>query len=727
MFTNKTAKNFLIDSSLLILLVMLIVGITYLYVSSEHTFYFWDYTTYENLTNAKVISFRNSPIKALYETWQSTANNYDDVPTLLLVPFQLIFGDSRLVYILSIALVYLLPFVLVVAAIAVKLIPSYPRAVYWSAALLTLLTPLTWLPTLRGYVDTGAALLIGLAILVYLQDVRLKHWWQMALIGFLIATAALFRRHFVYDGIAFLVALALQTLVAFGTQVRQHRHEALGNLLSSSVRIGCTGAVSLITLAVVGWPFIDAIAHTNFGLLYASYEVPLSEGLRYYGVSYGWLAWMLAGLGMAAGIRTRVLARPVASFIILFGSFALIQWVIKVKQVGVHYTSHFTILIVLGLIAFGWTAGITLKGRTRSLVLGASCFYLIWNAVIGLASVDTLNNTLIRPTRLGMSQIPDSVGTKLSELFSANYPPLKRADYNELLRLIEYLSTVASNKESIYVAATSRFLNYSIAGLADRTLHKGEQKLNIFVSADIDSRDQYPLDLLLQAQYVVVATPFYSLLRPQEQKVVKVVMDAFNENWEMARDFTRLPVQFTLADGAVVNVYKRRRTTSLETAVRTFRSMQNYIGKRPGRQGNWLSLSENPGYTIIEYRNTESVRTNSTYTQQDPATWFLYLNPLPAQFTITGQMKYLNSHCSGASLRFAMMNAQNQVSDTKQIIHHRNDAPQLTMSLQKGDATNLLFSVSAIDDEKNSQNHCAIRINNFALSPNSSSEKIKKL
>lgn len=716
MFANQTFKNLLIDSSLLVLIVLVALSITFVYVSSEHTFYFWDYTTYQSLTNAKVISFRESPVKALYETWQSTANNYSDIPTLLLIPFQLIFGDSRLVYILSIVLVDLLPFVLVMAAIAVKLIPSYPRAVYWSTALLTLLTPVALVPTLRGYVDTGAALLIGLAILVYLQDVRLKHWWQIALIGFLIATAGLFRRHFVYDGIAFFVALGLQTLIAFGVQVRQHPHEALSSLLDNSVRIACTGAASLLTLAVLGWPFIDTVAHTNYSLLYAAYEVPLSEGLRYYGVSYGWIAWILAGLGMAAGIRTRVLARPVASFIILFGSFSLIQWVIKVKQVGVHYTLHFTLLIVLGLIAFGWTAGMTLKGRTRSLLLGASCFYLIWNAVIGLVPMDILNNTLIRPTRLGMSRIPDSVGTQLSKLFSANYPPLKRADYNEVLRLVDYLSTVASNQESIYVAATSRFLNYSIAGSADSTLHKGEPKLNIFVSPDIDSRDQYPLELLLQAQYVVVATPFYSLLRPQEQKVVKVVVDAFNENWEIAQDFTRLPVQFTLADGAVVNVYKRRRNTSLETAVRTFSSMQNYIGTRPGRQGNWLSLSAVPGYTISQYRNTYSVRTNSTYTHPDPATWFLYLNPLPAQFAITGQMKYLNSQCSGASLSFAMMNAQNQVIDTKQITYHRNDAPQLAMLLQKGDATYLLFNISEIDDKKDSLNHCAIIIRNFALS-----------
>lgn len=711
MSTLKNRQRLLINGGLFVLLVLVVITITYIYVSSEHTFYWWDYTAYQYLTIKKAIDFRESPIKALYAAWKSTAADYSDIPTLLLVPFILTFGDSRLVYILSIALVYLLPFALVLGAIAAKLIPTYPRAVFWSTALLTLLTPVVWAPTLRGYVDAGAALLIALAILVYLQDLQLKHRWQIALIGFFMGAAILFRRHYIYDGIAFFGAIALQTLMTYSTQMRQHSPEAWRNLFKSSVRIGWTVAVSLITLALLGLYFISRVVTTNFSQLYTSFEVPLGESLWYYGTSYGWIACMVAGLGFAAGIRTRVLTRPIATFIVLFGSFSLMQWVLKVKQLAVHYNLHFTPLVVLGLVAFGWTAWLTLRRRTRTLVLSASGIYLIFNAVIGLASVDVLNNTPLRPTRFGITQAPDIVGTKLSEIFSANYPPLKRADYDEVARLVSYLRSVSSDKEPIYTAAASGLLNYSLLANADLTLHhKNDEKLEILAVPDIDTRDIYPLEGLLKAQYVVVATPLQYNVRPEEQEVVKVVVDAFNQNWEIAQDFTRLPVQFALAKGTVVNVYKRSRSTSLETAVRTLGAMHSYLGARPGGQLNWISLSEVPGYEIYRrpVRNIYVLRKASKHEAR--ATSFLYIATLPEQVRITGKLTYTDNSCTGTSLRLDTINEQGKVIDSTKLVHYYTDPPNFTLPLQTQNAAYLLFNISVAYDKNDATNHCSVRI-----------------
>ena len=56
---------------------------------------------------------------------------------------------------------------------------------------------------------------VALAILVYLQDVKLKSWWQIPLIGCFLAAAILFRRHFAYSAIAFLGAATLQVFIEF--------------------------------------------------------------------------------------------------------------------------------------------------------------------------------------------------------------------------------------------------------------------------------------------------------------------------------------------------------------------------------------------------------------------------------------------------------------------------------------------------------------------------------
>ena len=719
---KKAYQSLLITAILIVLLMIIMTTIILTYLYKERLFYFWDYSLYHDLVKAKAIEFRASPVKAIATTWISTGKSYSDIFTLLIVPFILTFGDSRLVYILSIALVYLLPFSLVMGAIAAKLIPSYSRTVYWSTALLTLLTPMVWAPTLLGYPDVGSALLISLAILVYLQDLQLKHRWQIALIGFLISVAILFRRHYIYDGIAFFASIALQSLIVYAAQMRQRSPEALHNLLENSVRIGWMAATSLITLAVLGLPFIVRVFITNFHLLYASYEVPISEGFRFYGSSYGWLAWMLAALGFAAGIRSRVLIRPVASFIVLFCSLLLMQWVLVVKQVGTHYTLHFTLLVVLGLIAFGWTAWIRLNGRVRILVLSASVAYVIFNASIGLVSVDIPNFTLIKPPRISKTQIIAVVDNKANQLFSANYLPLKRADYvnyDEVTRLIAYLRNVTSSKEPIYVAASSVLLNQSLVSQAEQKLYPRKEKLNILGSPDIDSRDFYPLTMLLQAQYVVVATPWqYHLKQPEEQHVVKVVVDAFTQNWELAQDFTRLPVQFLLADGAVVNIYKRIHTTSFETALDTLKAMQNYIGRRPGNQCDWIGFSEAPDYSIIKQKLDIKceIKINPVALPEVAARSFLYLERLPDQVRVEGKINYQNAYCTGTSLDLNTINAQGEIIKAIKFVHHPSDIPKFALSIQTKGADYLLFKVSVNDEVKKPVNQCLLSISALALS-----------
>lgn len=726
----RARQGLLINVALFAFFVLGVIAITSTYVSSEHTFYWWDYITYQKWTRETATTLLESSHNGLHKAidlflraWRSTARDYNDFPTLLLFPFFLAFGDSRLVYVLSIALVYLLPFALVLGAIAVKLIPSSPRIVYWSTALLTLLIPVVWAPTLRGYPDAGAALLISLAILVYLQDVKLRSWRQIALIGFLIATTALFRRHFVYDCIAFFASVILQTLIAFGVQVNQQSRQVWHNLLKRGTQIGWTVTASLIALTLLGLPFLVKVITTDFHHLYASYEVSSDKSLQYYGLAYGLIAWIVAGLGFAVGIGTRVLSRPVATFIVTFNSFLLLQWVFVLKQPNLHYNLHFTPFVVLGFAAFGWTAWSRLRKRTRTLVLGVSSLYLIFNAVIGLAPVDLLKNTPIHPTRFspsysGMGFSGDTAFTKLSALFSAHYPPLRHPDYDEIVRLVEYLRSVAGARDPIYIAASSELFNDSIVVSADtviaddRPLPQQEQ-LNVLPSPTTDSGDFYPLENLFQAQYVVVASPFQHHLRVEEQDVVRVVVDAFSENWEIAQDFTHLPVEFALTNGAVVSVYQRSRSTSRETAQRTLIAMQNYIGARPGGQQDWISLSELPSHKI----NQSPIRGNyflQTSNPQGPVTSFLYIGTLPEHVRITGKLRHTDNSCASASLHFDTIDTQGEVINTVELLHHPLDAPKFTLPLQTQNAAYLHFNIFA-NSGKDASHPCEVSIKPLSI------------
>jgi hypothetical protein len=178
--------------------------------------------------------------------------------------------------------------------------------------------------------------------------------------------------------------------------------------------------------------------------------------------------------------------------------------------------------------------------------------------------------------------------------------------------------------------------------------------LNILSTPEVDSRDAYPLERLLEAQYVVVPTqlPDYSSdltqlpavgewLPNQEMDVVNVVFDAFTQNWEFAQDFKRLPPQFTFEDGVVVSIYQRFRPTSLATAVRTLDAIQQKIAERPGSQGNWVILSQwsyntrinpTPGYTesLVAFRRDrifESTLLAKEFSLPSTQTKLVYANP----------------------------------------------------------------------------------------------------
>jgi hypothetical protein len=135
----------LVNISLFAVLTLVTVIIAAIYISSEKYFYYWDLSNYSNQTSELISAFHVSILQGLRVFKASLITEYNKLPCLPLVPFTLIFGDSRLAYIVSNTLVYILPFSLLMGAIATKVIPMHPRLVFWSTAFLTIL-----IPTLSG-------------------------------------------------------------------------------------------------------------------------------------------------------------------------------------------------------------------------------------------------------------------------------------------------------------------------------------------------------------------------------------------------------------------------------------------------------------------------------------------------------------------------------------------------------------------------------------------------
>ena len=739
----KLPRKSLIDGFFLFLLVLVTVAVTSIYVSSEHTFYWWDYAGNNTATVNTANLFRDSPYQAWRGVIESLAKEKNLLISLPLVPFILLFGESRLSYILSVSLIYVLPFRLLLGAISAKLIPVYSRRVFWSTVLLSLLIPMSWVPTLRGYLDTGGCVFVALAILVYLQDVRLKSWWKIPLIGFFLAVAILWRRHFAYSAIAFFGAATLQVFIEFivliyrrETALKYRREKQLPCpkdqdtavpfpyldfpkdkdtavpfpyrcLLESGVKLGLIAVTSLTILMLVAGDFTRSALTVDYRNLYVAWSLPVNDILTRYADFYGLGTWLLVLIGFSAGLLTRMLVPAATIFVSLFGVLSLIQWLLVLRYGYLHYTIHITPIALLGLSTFLWTTWLTLKGKVRYFMLGATGLYLVLNAAVGLI-----------PLKIDFSR-----------LFVANFPPLVRSDYDEVVKLVEFLRKLAPNEEPIYIAGASNNFNANILRQANRKLNppEGWWKLNTIGRPQIDSRDTYPLPELLQSQYAVVAVPFQQVLptdeqvlRSHEQDVVKVVYDAFTQNWEIARDFQLLPEQFKLENGVTVSVYRRVRATDTATAVRTLDAMQQQIVDRPGTQLDWISLHQSI-YTSANYSvsqesdNLYNIVTHPIKNSQKLDTSFLYLGSISDKAKVTGKLNLPNKQCPGIALRLTLWDKQGKLVDSTEMAYSQKSAIGLNLLVEGKNSIYLLLEVLS-NSKQDLTNQCQLEINNLAVS-----------
>lgn len=632
-------KVVFIQGSLLLLLLTLCVCIPVLYVSYEHTIHFWDQASYQDMAMHKAVTLRNMPdytpiniARQVRDIYQSTARNYSDLHTLLVSPFILLFGPSRFVYLIALSLVYVLPFVLIMSRMASSLVMNTRIQAFWVMATITIVTPATWLPTFNGYPDTGSAFLICVAMYMYLQDTELKTWWRMLVISFCLALSVLFRRHFAYDVVAFFCAVSLHTFILKALSNKGSLLLLIRKLFRAALPIAFMGLGMVAFLILLGWPFVERLLYTSFSELYASYERSASDNFLYYLSFYGWISILLAVCGFTVSLitkPTRIISSPKALFILLFGLTTVFLWIFKVKQLGFHYSMHFTPCILSGCFAAVWFIKSAFINGKRRLLLSVVACYMVINGLITF-----IPNPFNTPMAATIGNKP--LQTALSAAFPYNYSPSRRTDYDQINNLLRFLHRVASEKDPIYIAASSDIINADLIWHANRLNYENvmslqpdsfwdSQRLNVLQWVPFaDSQDSYPVEKLLQSRFVIVTTPVQYHMRKEEQEVVNVVVTAFREKWLFSKDFKLLPQTFTLANQTIVHIYERIRPTSLQTAIQTLQKMKDYMDTPPGGQLAWMAFNASAtSYIAKNYDGTYKISVQIN--EQTTPLQFLYI------------------------------------------------------------------------------------------------------
>lgn len=224
------------------------------FVALEHTLYRADQVAYWQYASGLSADLRAAPLSAAQKVaWSVAHSDLNLLPALPISCAMVGFGDSRLAYILAVANIYGLA-VLVALLVAVRWLMhdglrSRCVSVFFATAIALLLLPALWRPVLIGYLGLGGVAL-GLVILTlyFREDLTAGRWEYLALIGFLVAMLALFRRWYAFWAMAFFVMVVVDALWELAKR-RSLKRSDLWQVAKNPVIIGLAASGTLLALA----------------------------------------------------------------------------------------------------------------------------------------------------------------------------------------------------------------------------------------------------------------------------------------------------------------------------------------------------------------------------------------------------------------------------------------------------------------------------------------------
>jgi hypothetical protein len=505
--------------------------------------------------------------------------------------------------------------------------------------------------------------------------------------------AAILRRHFAYASLALIETVALYGLVraiaALPAGKGRWREEARATLLWLVV----AGAAAGGTLLTVGHGFMRRVIAIDFSVLYKSYENAITVALLSFLKPYGWANLMAASAGLLFSLRAGVAERGRVVFLTLFAVISGLQWLLAVPQVGEQYTLHFTPIVVMGLLMFGWSLWRRANRAWRPVLAVAACVWLVTNAVLSLSTLKFGKDAVWRP------------------LLAAQWEPLRRYDYNAVLDLVQVLAEHGPPRARVYVAASSHVINSDIVRHADwARVRSTTSRLAVLRAPELDARDEYPVSTLVQADMVATADPLQYHLSPGAQTTVRAVHDIFAQDVAVARDFERLPAVFPFLDGVAVTVFKRVRPTTLDTALETLRIAREYTPRRPGMQPDWVTVGGPfPSWLDRLHRDRVKWVAHPVKRGYAPATALCSLDAPRAVTRLSAQVTFTDRRCPGAALIFSILDAGGRRRPLAEVRARSGEDGRFDLRLETRGAQHLLLELESYD-QATSIDYCLLDV-----------------
>ena len=506
---HKTLIYFLIIAAVLNLLAVI-------YINSGKFIYFWDDATYWDIS-------RRIASGAINEGgfWQNVYNSvaiedYNYIAALPSAAVALIFGTSRLTYVLGLVNMYLVPSYIMIYLLAKKL----SKAPKIALIITILLFPSLLFLTFIGFVDVGAMLICLICLnLYYSKDGVSNAPWRYMLIGILLVLAILWRRYFAFYAVSFVTAMIADCLL--------FRRKWYNSLITVAVMA-----------AIIGLCFRDFLVYklmADYGNMYSGYKFSAATDFklitRYFGL---FLIGLLAVCSVIIAIRKK---EGRTLFLWLQMVVCLIMFISTQTHGQQHLLLYLPSLTALTLIM--------IRHITKERMLIGICFLAVLHtSFVYIPSKQPQNIQEIKH----MSLIP-----------TFSMLPTHRDDAEEILALKQRLDTTVYDGDNLGVLASSFTLNEDILKNVEASLGVKSIRDNYIVSLpQVDSRDT-DLSALYTVNYVLAAFPAQTHLAEGSQTVVTEAVRSFENYADIATAYEEIYEFETVIDGMTIKLYHRVR------------------------------------------------------------------------------------------------------------------------------------------------------------------------
>ena len=508
-----SGKHFSIVLAASVCLLLLIGGI--LYVSLGRVIYFWDDATYWEMS--RFVAGGGLGGNFWSKVYNSISEmDYNYVAALPSAAWTKLFGTSRTAYVAGLTVMYEIPSVLLVFAMARKL----SKAPNFAFAAVILMMPVTMYLTFNGFIDVGGVL-IGLVCynLYYTKDGVTDKWYRYAIIGVLLVMVMVFRRYFAFFSVSFFTAMAADRIL----------------YRPPKKNIIITGAVVALLLCTVFLPFLTGILLKNYGSLYSGYKYDIGTDMklitRYFGLIF--LVLMLC-VPLISAIKRREM-RPI---------FVLIQILVcaaMFMSTQTHGQQHLRMYVpaLAVLIMFA------VNCIDNKLAIAAVCALALVN--FGSIFIDRVQPTNIQEIE------------SLSPLPSFSVKPERRNDTRAILKLKQDLDQTVEENAKCRVLASSFVLNDSIIRNAPASLNVPEERDGSYIVSlpEVDSRDFWRLNEIYEAEYILLASPPQTHLGPGEQTITEQAVESFMNNTDIAQIFEEITDFRRYIGNMEIRLYRR--------------------------------------------------------------------------------------------------------------------------------------------------------------------------